>query len=59
MKSLAVGLAHGDLVLAPLEYLHLVHVLYPTLGAGALSADVYRAVHSIDRHRLVQVGVLC
>ena len=58
MKPLAVGLAHGDPVLSPLEYLHLVHVLDPTLGAGALPADVHGAVHPVNRHRLIQVSVL-
>ena len=58
VELLAVGLDHGDLVLSPLEYLHLVHRGDVGPGEVSLSVDVDCAIEHIQIDHLIQVRVL-
>ena len=58
VELLAVGLDHGDPVLSPLEYLHLVHREDVGPGEVSLSVDVDCAVEHIQSDHLIQVCVL-
>ena len=58
VELLAVGLDHGDPVLSPLEYLHLVHREDVGPGEVPLSVDEDCAVEHIQSDHLIQVRVL-
>ena len=58
VELLAVGLHHGDPVLPPLEYLHLVHREDVGPGEVSLSVDVDCAIEHIQTDHLIEVRVL-
>ena len=58
MELLAVGLDHGDPVLPPLEYLHLVHREDVGPGEVSLSVNKDSAIEHIQADHLIEVRVL-
>ena len=58
VELLAVGLDHGDPVLSPLEYLHLVHREDVGPGEVSLSVDKDCAIEHIQTDHLIEVRVL-
>ena len=58
VELLAVGLDHGDPVLSPLEYLHLVHREDVGPGEVSLSVDKDSAIEHIQTDHLIEVRVL-
>ena len=58
MELLAVGLDHGDPVLSPLEYLHLVHGEDIGPGEVSLSGDENLAVSVLQSYSLVVISIL-
>ena len=58
VEFLAVGLDHGDPVLSPLEYLHLVHREDVGPGEVSLSVDKDCAIEHIQTDHLIEVRVL-
>ena len=58
VEPLAVGLDHGDPVLSPLEYLHLVHREDVGPGEVSLSVDKDCAIEHIQTDHLIEVRVL-
>ena len=58
VELLAVGLDHGDPVLSPLEYLHLVHREDVGPGEVSLSGDEHLAVSVLQPYSLVVISVL-
>ena len=58
VELLAVGLDHGDPVISPLEYLHLVHREDVGPGEVSLSVDKDSAIEHIQADHLIEVRVL-
>ena len=58
VEPLTVGLLHGDPVLSPLEYLHLVHREDVGPSEVSLSGDVNLAVSVLQPYSFVEISVL-
>ena len=58
VEPLAVSLDHGDPVLSPLEYLHLVHREDVGPGEVSLSSDVDLAVSILQSYSFSVISIL-